>query len=247
MSIKRILLENALNLRSFLLTGKKSKKEVVLNAKRILHIKGQNNKDFLGINQWDNLKNRCSSCQRCRLWQTRYLGVFGSGNPDSLLWLVGEAPGAEEDAKGLPFVGDAGKLLTKMLQAIEINREDVFITNLLKCRPPENRNPNSDEILACTPYLKEQISLKKPKIILALGKFASSYFLQKEGSLSSFRGQTYEHNGVIILPTFHPSALLRNEKWKYPAWEDLKKLKQILLSYDFYSKSENSQKPKKNT
>lgn len=239
MSGQRILLESALNLKSFLLTGKKSKKQVVLNAPETLNAQGQKNKIFSDKEQWDNLKSRCSSCQRCRLWQTRYLGVFGSGNPDSLLWLVGEAPGAEEDAQGVPFVGEAGKLLTKMLKAIEVNREDVFITNLLKCRPPENRNPNSDEILACIPYLQEQLSLKKPKIILALGKFASSYFLQREGTLSSFRGKTYEHNGIIILPTFHPSALLRNEKWKYPAWEDLKKLKQILHSYDFYSKSEN--------
>lgn len=246
MSAKKALLQSAMDLRCFLTAGVCSRQKAVLNRALkpektlpklhdphgVLEVRQtfSDEKKSSFIDAFENLKSRCLSCTRCRLSQTRRKVVFGSGNADAPLWAVGEAPGGDEDIQGLPFVGAAGQLLTKMLAAIGVDRNLIFITNILKCRPPGNRNPEEDEIQCCSPYLEEQMRLKNPKVILALGGFSSAYFLQSKEGITRLRGKSYEKNGRIIVPTFHPSALLRNEKWKYPAWEDLKMLKEILES-----------------
>ena len=140
--------------------------------------------------------------------------------------LIGEAPGAEEDAQGLPFVGAAGKLLDKILAAINFKREDVFIANILKCRPPNNRDPQPAEVEQCQPYLNQQIELIKPKIILLLGRIAAQTLFQTKDSLTSMREKDLQYLGIDVVVTYHPAALLRNPNWKRPAWDDIKKLRQ---------------------
>lgn len=188
-------------------------------------------------NEMGALKVIVDSCMKCRLYRSRKKTVFGTGSAKTKLMVIGEAPGADEDSQGAPFVGKAGQLLTKMLFAIQIKREDIFITNILKCRPPQNRDPKIDEIETCTPYLEKQLELVEPEVILTLGGFATQFILGREEGITSLRGKSYEVNGRIVIPTFHPSALLRNEKLKYPAWEDLKMLHSILEQKGFYQKS----------
>jgi len=183
---------------------------------------------------WDKIRSEVISCIKCRLFRTRRKAVFGDGSNQTMLMVVGEGPGADEDLQGSPFVGKAGQLLTKMLQAVQIKREKIFITNIVKCRPPENRDPQPDEISVCSNYLKRQIALIRPKVILTLGRIAASFFLETKEGITKLRGKSYEKNGIIIVPIFHPSALLRNEALKYPAWEDLKMLKEILEKLGFY-------------
>ncbi len=180
-------------------------------------------------NSFNELREKVNKCIKCRLFKTRKKVVFGSGTPHTKIMIIGEAPGRDEDLQGAPFVGKAGQLLTKMLEAIDIKREDVFICNILKCRPPNNRNPLTDEIETCTPYLNQQIQLISPEIIVTLGKFASTYILQSEVGIMKLRGKSYEKDGRTIVPIFHPSALLRNDSLKRPTWEDLKMLKEILI------------------
>jgi DNA polymerase len=153
--------------------------------------------------------------------------VFGVGNPKADLVLVGEAPGADEDAQGEPFVGRAGQLLNKILESVGLKREEVYICNILKCRPPGNRNPMPDEIEKCLPYLKLQIELINPKLILALGKFAAEALLKIKDPLNKMRGKTFYYNGIKTMVTFHPAALLRNPQWKRPTWEDMQDIKKI--------------------
>jgi uracil-DNA glycosylase family 4 len=167
-----------------------------------------------------------NQCQKCPLGQTRNAFVFGSGNGNADLMLIGEAPGAEEDAQGLPFVGAAGKLLDKILAAINFKREDVFIANILKCRPPNNRDPQPAEVEQCQPYLNQQIELIKPKIILLLGRIAAQTLFQTKDSLTSMRGKDLQYLGIDVVVTYHPAALLRNPNWKRPTWDDIKKLRQ---------------------
>ena len=174
----------------------------------------------------ESLVNEALSCKKCGLHATRKKVVFGSGNPEAQLMLVGEAPGEEEDKLGAPFVGPAGGLLTKILEAINFKRDEVYITNILKCRPPQNRNPEPTEIQACTAYLFEQIGIIKPRIILALGLFAGQTLLDTTLPLAKLRGKFHEKNGIPILVTYHPAALLRNSEWKRPTWEDVKLLRQ---------------------
>jgi len=171
------------------------------------------------------LKEEISDCKKCKLWETRKNFVFGEGNPNANLVVVGEAPGADEDEQGMPFVGRAGKLLTEILKAVNFTREEVFICNILKSRPPGNRNPEPDEIKACEPYLFKQLDLIKPKIILAVGTFASQTLLRSKEPLGKLRGKFHEYNGIPMMVTFHPAALLRNPNWKRPTWEDVQMLR----------------------
>lgn len=169
------------------------------------------------------LKNEC--CQLCR---SRTNLVFGAGNPDAELVFVGEAPGREEDKEGLPFVGRAGQLLTKIIESIKLKRNQVYICNILKCRPPDNRDPYPTEILACEGYLIKQLEIIKPKIICALGKFAAQTLLRTNEPITQLRGKFYDYHGIRLMPTFHPAYLLRNPQDKRLVWEDMKKIKREL-------------------
>ena len=153
-------------------------------------------------------------CQRCKLHSSRTQIVFGSGHPRAKLVFVGEGPGREEDHQGEPFVGQAGQLLTKIIQAIQLRREEVYITNIIKCRPPGNRNPEPDEISACEPFLVKQLGVIRPKLICALGTFAAQTLLKREDKISSLRGRFHEYQGIPVMPTFHPAFLLRNPNFK---------------------------------
>jgi DNA polymerase len=171
------------------------------------------------------------ACTRCKLHALgRQRVVFGVGNPDADLMFVGEAPGADEDIQGIPFVGRAGQLLTKMIEAINLRRDDVYIANVIKCRPPGNRNPEPDEIAECEPFLFQQIAAIQPKVIVALGAFAAKTLLRSEESISRLRGHIYEFRGAKLIPTFHPSFLLRSPDRKRDAWEDLKRARALLTS-----------------
>ncbi len=175
------------------------------------------------------IQKAVSGCVKCgELCGIRTQTVFGSGNAKAELVFVGEAPGFEEDKQGLPFVGKAGQLLTKMIEGIKLSRNEVFICNVLKCRPPENRNPKPDEIENCIPYLWAQLDIIKPKLICALGNFASQTLLKTTKTISQLRGNIHESNGYRILCTFHPAYLLRNPDDKKKAWEDLKRLRSEL-------------------
>lgn len=166
-------------------------------------------------------------CQKCRLAQGRRNFVFGVGNPHAKLMCIGEAPGFEEDKRGEPFVGDAGQLLNRMLAAIGFEREEVYIANIIKCRPPNNRDPQPDEIAECLPYLKQQIAMLNPKLILALGRIAAQSLLGNTESLSRLRKQVHRIGDIQMVATYHPAALLRNQGWKREAWEDMKMLRRL--------------------
>ena len=173
----------------------------------------------------NDLYNAVCGCTRCPLGKTRIKFVFGDGNPHADVMFVGEAPGADEDAQGIPFVGRAGQLLTKMIEAIKLTREEVFIGNILKCRPPGNRDPKPDEIECCEPILVRQIELIQPTIICALGRIAGQTLLRSKSSLGALRGKIHDYHGVKLMVTYHPAALLRNPNWKPHAWDDLKFLR----------------------
>ena len=179
----------------------------------------------VGADTLDELMGTVGRCLRCPLGSTRRNFVFGSGNHRAEVMFVGEAPGADEDAQGLPFVGRAGQLLTRMIESIKLRREDVYITNVLKCRPPGNRDPLQAEIEKCEPILLRQIEIIRPKIICALGRISGKTLLRTEASLTALRGKVHNYHGVKLMVTYHPAALLRNQQWKRPAWEDLKFLR----------------------
>jgi DNA polymerase len=170
------------------------------------------------------VREELGDCQRCKLAPLRTNLVFGVGNPEAHLVFVGEAPGADEDAQGEPFVGKAGQLLTKMIEAMGYRREDVYICNILKCRPPGNRNPEPDEIAKCEPFLKAQLASLRPRMIVALGKFAAQCLLRDDTPISRLRGGFRSYEGIQLMPTFHPAYLLRDPTKKKEAWEDLKKV-----------------------
>jgi uracil-DNA glycosylase len=186
--------------------------------------------NFSSCTTLDSLNETINECQKCALGKSRTKFVFGVGNPNADVMIIGEAPGAEEDKQGIPFVGRAGKLLTDILKAINFDREDVYIANILKCRPPDNRNPLPAEMDECTPYLYKQIDIIKPKVILCVGLVAATSFLKKKESLTKLRGNVYEVNGVKTMVTYHPAALLRNPNWKRGCWEDVQKFKKIYES-----------------
>ncbi|MBD3296207.1 MAG: uracil-DNA glycosylase [Candidatus Omnitrophica bacterium] len=172
----------------------------------------------------DSLRRKVENCTACSLSENRNNVVTGEGSPDAELMFVGEAPGAEEDQQGRPFVGRAGKLLTKIIEAMGLKRESVYITNILKCRPPSNRNPLPDEIERCVPYLMEQIDVIRPKVICTLGKFASQTLLSSDTPISRLRGEFHDFHGIKLMPTYHPAFLLRNSSGKKEVWEDMKKI-----------------------
>jgi DNA polymerase len=168
-------------------------------------------------------------CTRCKLHTLgRRQIVFGVGNPNADLMFVGEAPGHDEDVQGIPFVGRAGQLLTKIVEAIGLTRDDVYIANVIKCRPPENRNPEQDEVETCEPFLFQQIDIIKPKVIVALGTFAARTLLRTLDPISRLRGRVYDYRGAKLIPTFHPAYLLRNPSSKREVWEDMKKVRDLL-------------------
>jgi uracil-DNA glycosylase len=171
---------------------------------------------------WEALKARVADCTHCRLCENRTQTVFGVGDEAADWMLVGEAPGENEDRQGEPFVGQAGKLLDNMLLALDLARgRNVYIANVLKCRPPGNRNPEPDEVLRCEPYLKRQVALVKPKVIVALGRFAAQSLLKTDASISSLRGRVHAYEGVPVIVTYHPAYLLRSLPEKTKAWKDL--------------------------
>ena len=168
-----------------------------------------------------------SDCMKCPLGATRTSFVFGSGNPNADIMVIGEAPGADEDAQGLPFVGRAGQLLTKILESIDLQRDEVYICNILKCRPPNNRKPLVGETDSCEPYLWKQIELIRPKFILALGLTASHTLLKTSEAMTALRGRIHDYQGIKTIVTYHPAALLRNPEWKKLVWEDVKFLRSL--------------------
>jgi DNA polymerase len=175
-----------------------------------------------------SLQSLIRDCRLCSLCKTRTQTVFADGKPTARLLLVGEAPGRDEDLQGLPFVGRAGQLLNKMLAAINLAREDVYICNVLKCRPPDNRTPMPDEVEKCSPYLEQQIALVKPVLIGALGLSAAQALLKTKGSMASMRGRRFEYRGIPLVATYHPAALLRNPGLKRDAWTDLQMIRDFL-------------------
>ncbi len=180
------------------------------------------------------LRLKYSSCKKCPLHQTKHSFVYGDGNQNAEIMIIGEGPGAKEDQQGHVFVGPAGELLTKMLKAIEIDRTDVYITNIVKCRPPQNRDPFPIEKQACLPYLKEQISIIKPKVILLFGKVAATTLINDPNgnTLSFYRGKEWSYQGIRTFVTYHPSALLHNSSYKLPTWHDLQHIKHYLDNFN---------------
>ena len=175
------------------------------------------------------IRAEIGDCTRCKLHRLgRKQIVFGVGNPNADLMFVGEAPGADEDIQGFPFVGRAGQLLTKIIEAIGLRREDVYIANVIKCRPPENRNPEPDEVETCEPFLFQQIDSIQPKVIVALGTFAAKALLKTQDPISRLRGRSFDYRGATLIPTFHPAFLLRSPDRKRDVWEDMKKVRDLL-------------------
>lgn len=208
--------------------GKASEKESGLEGRSLLSA------ELLGMTEpWvdtpslDTLNQMICTCQKCPLGQSRTRFVFGVGRADADIVVIGEAPGADEDASGEPFVGVAGQLLNKILAAIHLTRDDVYIANILKCRPPGNRRPERFEVGQCEPYLIKQLDLIRPKFILALGLTAANTLLNRNAKMGELRGTIHDYHGVKVVVTYHPAALLRNPQWKRPAWEDVQMLRRL--------------------
>jgi uracil-DNA glycosylase len=176
----------------------------------------------------DALRQEALGCPRCRLCETRNRVVFGEGSATADLMVVGEAPGADEDRTGEPFVGRAGKLLDLLLASVGFDRDSVYICNVLKCRPPGNHNPQPDEIEACSPFLRRQVELVRPRAILAVGGFAAQTLLGSTIAIGQLRGTVHEYAGTPLVPTYHPAALLRNPVWVRPVWDDLQRLRAVI-------------------
>lgn len=219
-------------------------KEIVQTPTQAINIEAANARTYIGgdvDSNWkestnlEELYGKIHKCLQCSLGPTRNKFVFGSGSPTADIMIIGEAPGAEEDAQGLPFIGRAGQLLTKILEAINLQREDVFICNIIKCRPPANRRPTTQEVDACEPYLIKQIEIIKPKFILALGLTAVDTLFKANHKMGDVRGKIMKYNGIDTLITYHPAALLRNPGWKKLAWEDVKLLRKL---YDEFLESD---------
>lgn len=173
---------------------------------------------------WEELEKECNNCTKCKLCNDRHNVVIGTGNKNAKIMFIGEGPGADEDIQGIPFVGKAGKLMDKAFEGVGIKREEVYIANIVKCRPPNNRNPEYEEADSCKEYLDSQIKLINPEIIVLLGSIALKNILGKEYGITSSRGKWIEKDGIKYLPTFHPAALLRDESKKIDFWKDLKEI-----------------------
>lgn len=180
------------------------------------------------FDNFEELEKGIENCNKCKLWNNRNNIVLGCGNKNAKVMFIGEGPGADEDAQGIPFVGKAGKLMDQAFKGIGINREDVYIANIVKCRPPMNRNPEQDEVNACLDYLRSQVMIVKPEIIVLLGSVALKAILGKEYSITASRGKWIEKKGIKYMPTFHPAALLRDETKKISFWKDLKEVKRYM-------------------
>jgi uracil-DNA glycosylase family 4 len=172
----------------------------------------------------EEIRSELGDCRRCQLHGTRRTIVFGEGNPNATLMFIGEGPGYDEDVQGRPFVGRAGQLLTKIIQSIHLQREEVYIANIIKCRPPGNRNPEPDEIKTCSPFLLKQVQAIRPKIICALGTFSAQTLLSTDAKITTLRGRFFDFQGIKVIPTFHPAYLLRNPERKRDVWEDMKRI-----------------------
>ncbi len=199
------------------------RKKTVVPAKAEIQRESKKDNEPLP-NSLPALEKLVSTCVKCRLSQGRTQTVFGDGNLKADIMFVGEGPGRDEDIQGKPFVGRSGQLLTKIIQAMGFERSDVYIANIVKCRPPNNRGPLPDEVETCTPYLLKQIELIKPKIIVALGSYAARFLLNTETPISKLRGEFFDFHGAKLIPTFHPAFLLRNPNMKRPVWEDMQKV-----------------------
>ncbi|SJZ87830.1 uracil-DNA glycosylase [Selenihalanaerobacter shriftii] len=191
----------------------------------------KNNNIERRFNSLEEIKKIAVQCKRCILHKNCNQLVFGTGNPKAGLMFVGEGPGKVEDEKGTPFVGKAGQLFNRILEAAEINREDVYISNIVKCRPSGNRNPEIEEMKSCLWFLAQEIRMVEPTIIVPLGSIAVKGLLNPNGKITRLRGKWVERNGYYFLPTFHPAALLRNESWKKPTWHDFLKIKKAYKRY----------------
>lgn len=183
--------------------------------------------DYMNARTLQELYDRIHDCQRCPLHKTRNKFVFGTGDPHADVMVIGEGPGADEDMQGEPFVGRAGKLLTDILKAINFSREEIYIANIVKSRPPGNRNPLQNEIDACIPYLEKQIELIKPKLILCLGLVAANSLLRTKNTLTKMRGNVLQYKDIKVMVTYHPAALLRNPGWKRGCWEDVQQFRKL--------------------
>lgn len=194
-------------------------------------ISGEANENAPPARDLPAIKRELGDCKRCELHKNRTNIVFGEGNPDAELLFIGEGPGRDEDAQARPFVGKAGQLLSRMIQAMGLNRDEVYITNIVKCRPPGNRDPESSEIKTCFPFLESQIRAIRPKVIVTLGRIAACTLLSVNEPVSGLRGKFHDRHGIPVMPTYHPSYLLRQEPDKRPkaeAWADLKKVMALL-------------------
>lgn len=206
-----------------------------LSKKNIVDNKSESNsagmlndmENFTSSNSLDELYSTICNCQKCGLGQTRNKLVFGVGSQNARVMVIGEGPGADEDLQGEPFVGRAGKLLTDILKAINFSREEIYIANIVKCRPPGNRTPSSDEMETCIPFLKKQIDLIKPSLILCLGLTASLGLLNKKDTLTNLRGKVFSFENAKVMITYHPAALLRNPNWKRGCWEDVQMFRKL--------------------
>jgi DNA polymerase len=178
----------------------------------------------------EEVRKELGDCKRCKLHRTRRTIVFGEGNERATLMFIGEGPGYDEDVQGRPFVGKAGQLLTKIIQSINLPREEVYIANIIKCRPPQNRNPEPDEIQSCHPFLMKQIDAIQPKIICALGTFSAQTLLKTDTKITALRGKVFDLEGIKVIPTYHPAFLLRNPDKKREVWEDMKKIAELIGS-----------------
>ena len=172
----------------------------------------------------DEFRQIVIACEKCRLSKSRTQVVYGVGNPNADLMFVGEAPGRDEDIQGEPFVGRAGQLLTDIIKAMHLTRDDVYIANVVKCRPPENRNPEQDELDACRPHIRRQVEIIQPRVIVTLGRFALQSLTEKAFAISDVRGKWLDYNGIRLMPTYHPAYLLRTPSAKKEVWEDMKKV-----------------------
>ena len=225
-------------------SGKASNEKNLYTNRKAVSIASDNSRGISTIEDtsnsqdenWQNISelgafyDRIKECQKCSLGKTRNKFVFGVGNPKADLLFIGEAPGRNEDLQGEPFVGRAGQLLNKILHAINLDRSDVYIANILKCRPPKNRDPQAGEIACCEPYLVHQIKLIDPVLIVALGRVAGQTLLRTDSTLGALRGKVHDYHGTDMMVTYHPAALLRNSNFKKPTWEDMQEIQRLYLS-----------------
>lgn len=210
------------------------KKEIIKDLIDYLQYLKENGISFLPSSRkrkslsLEEVRRELINCDRCKLHRSRRTIVFGEGHEDAKLMLIGEGPGYDEDIQGRPFVGKAGQLLTRILQSVQMDRNEVYITNIVKCRPPGNRTPESDEIKSCFPFLLKQIRIIRPKIICALGTVSAQTLLQTDAKITSLRGKSFEISGIKVFPTYHPAFLLRNPDKKIEVWEDIQKIAKAL-------------------